>query len=172
MIEIDPKLFGNIDKSKIEYDTKVREATDAILGFVLKSKKTALLAKKKLSLLGYEDIIINDAVTYLCDKGYIDDTKFCISYIKDAVMLRFPSKRLLEYELERNGVSQEIINNCFDELEIDDKDLVKAAADKKMRITQGITYDKLIKFLFSKGFEPEAVRSYLKENLDEEMKQR
>jgi len=172
MIEINPNLYGNKDIEEIEHDKKVREATDAILGFVVKSKKTQLLAKKKLLLLGYDDIIISDAVKYLCERGYIDDTKFCISYINDAVMLRFPSKRLLKFELERNGVSREIISNCFDELGIDDRKLIKSAADKKIRITKGISYDKLMKYLFSKGFEPETVRNYLKENLDEEMKQR
>lgn len=97
-----------------------------ILERTFKSEKDIV---KKLKLSFYPEEAINEAVEKAGKLGYINDDRYAERYIstyKDKF-----SKLKLKYKLMEKGIDKETIENCFENIEINELPIIEKLLDKK-----------------------------------------
>jgi regulatory protein len=100
---------------------------------------------------------IQATIELLKDQGYVNDLEFIKSFVNSRNSLKPKSRRMLEIELKKMGVSQLDINTFFSNNQIDETQLAKKALKKKMKslvliIDKKKRYIKAISFLQRRGF--------------------
>jgi len=90
----------------------------------------------------------------------LDDHRFTIEWIENRSELRPRGRRLLEFELRKHGVDQEIIQDSL--AEIDDEQLAYQAAARRVRKYQDLEWSefriKLARYLSQRGFQYDTIR--------------
>lgn len=163
---------SELRKYGIEKDHALsREVYDVIMGEVLlkraKLRCMNLLKSRdytkyqlvtKLKQGGYPEEIIDSAVACVISYGYVDDVRYARAYIEYAG--RTKSRRQIENDLVRKGISTETIRQaceeCADEDGMqDEEELIQMLLEKKHFDRQNATAkecQKIIGFLYRKGF--------------------
>ncbi|MCX6732447.1 MAG: regulatory protein RecX, partial [Candidatus Roizmanbacteria bacterium] len=100
---------------------------------------------------------INAALELLKDQGYLNDLEFIGSFVNSRNSLKPKSKRVLELELKKLGVSQTDINTFFSKNPTDEIALAQKALKKKVKSLLFIAdekkrFIKAISFLQRRGF--------------------
>lgn len=106
----------------------------------------------------YTEEIIQRAVSYVEAYGYVDDMRYTRAYIHHASKTK--SKKQIEFDLIKKGISKDDIENAFSELnemqELETEEtLIKAILVKKHYKNNMATVEerrKIIGFLYRKGF--------------------
>lgn len=111
--------------------------------------------KKKTFEKRLDENYIGSIIEKLEDKKYLDDLKFAEWYVENRFVKKGVSRRRLEVELVKKGISREIINQVFSESERNDETEILKIIEKKRA-----KYDdeKLIQYLVRQGFPYELVR--------------
>ena len=112
----------------------------------------------KLKQGRYPEEVIDAAVAYVCSYGYVDDLRYARSYMEHAGQSK--SRRQIEQNLVRKGVSAEIIKQaceeCMEEDSIaEEEELIQKLLEKRHFDKRNATYkecQKLVGFLYRKGF--------------------
>ncbi len=115
-----------------------------------------LVTKLKQGL--YPEGIIDAALAYVISYGYVDDIRYAGSYIRYAGQSR--SRRQIENDLIRKGVSAEDIRQAYEQCAEEDgvtaeEELISRLLEKKHFDRQNATYEesrKMVSFLYRKGF--------------------
>lgn len=97
------------------------------------------------------------ALEILKDRGYLNDLEFIKSFVNSRNSLKPKSKKVLEMELRKLGISQMDIDSFFSENSIDEDELAQKALKKKMKSLSLIPEEKkrfikAISFLQRRGF--------------------
>lgn len=100
---------------------------------------------------------IQATLELLKDQGYLNDLEFIKSFVNSRNSLKPKSKRVLEMELKRLGVSQTDIDTFFSENSTDEAELAQKALQKKVKSLSSIPdkrkrFQKAISFLQRRGF--------------------
>ena len=77
----------------------------------------------KLIDAGFDKNIAQNAVNELKVIGYLDDTRFAMKYLSERLRTKALPKKTLGYELNNQGIDNEIIEEALSEFEIDDYDV-------------------------------------------------
>lgn len=146
--------FGKLYAQALSYSfvrpRSVREVRDYLWK---KSQSKLLKSGKKTTGLPLE--LTERVVQILLEKGYLDDIKFTTWWVENRFLKKGVSRRRLEQDLFRKGVSSEIIKQVLTESNRDDEsELKKMLAKKRAR------YDdqKLLAYLVRQGFNYDDVR--------------
>lgn len=127
--------------------------------------RTEAQLREKLLKAEFEPELTEQAIEYVKSFGYLDDERYVRNYIE--VRQSQKSRRQLEQELQyRKGVSRELIQKVYEELEpADEKALIRrhlakkcsdlSACDEKQR-------QKLIASLLRKGFQMSDILDVIK----------
>lgn len=145
---------------EVQFENEKLIAMDRALKF-LSSIKSEKQVKDYLYSKGYTSQIVNYVIDKLHKYNYLDDKLFAKAYY-DAYHMK-KGLRLIKFELETKGISNEIIKELFDEKEDDDESLIYLcekylsgkSRDKK-------TMQKLCNHLFSKGFTFDKINHIIK----------
>lgn len=155
------KLKAGEELSKETYD----EIINQVLTKRAKLRAMHLLEKRdyseyklreKLNEGGYPKQVIDTALEYVCSYGYVDDTRYAVSYINYASSSK--SKKQIEQELLKKGISKTDIEKAYEEASVDlepEEELIKTLLHKKHYDDMEQTYEnkqKMIAFLYRKGF--------------------
>lgn len=136
---------------------------------LLKSRDyTEAQLKEKLKQGGYPCTVIEQAVAYVKEYGYVNDEKYAGSYISCYAGSR--SRRKIEYGLRQKGVKKEIIEKAWDTWqaegnEQDEEEMIHALLQKRKWNPQEQDWkerQKTAAFLMRKGFGQDAVSRVLK----------
>jgi regulatory protein len=117
-----------IDDAKMQVllNSDVKEkAYQAALRYISYRQRTENEIIKKLVKLDFPSGIINDVVGDLKEKGYVDDKEFANQWIQLRSESKPSSKRFLQYELQRKGISEDKINSALEAAPDDLKQAVK-----------------------------------------------
>lgn len=100
---------------------------------------------------------IEASLELLKDQGYLNDLEFIKSFVSSRNSLKPKSKRVLEMELKRLGVSQIDIDTYFSENVTDESGLAQKALQKKAKslsliLDEKQRFMKAISFLQRRGF--------------------
>ncbi len=123
---------------------------------------------EKLQKTGYSEETIQKTMEYVKSYGYIDDKKYASHYIQSLKNSR--SKKRLFFDLNKKGVSQDIVETAFeDEGDYDEKPLIRKMALKKLKnlsIEDPKDRQKLAAHLARKGFRSSDIFSVISELRD------
>ncbi len=126
-------------------------------------KEIRLYLRRKLK--SKKDNLIDNLISELRDKGYIDDEKFANWWVENRLNFKTRGKLLLKSELKSKGIRDDIIEKIFTNKDFSDKEEVDRAielAKKKKRKIGNIkdrkSRKKLFDYLLRKGFEYRKVK--------------
>jgi len=120
-------------------------------------KEVELYLQKKAQKYLFTPGEIQTVIELLKDQGYLNDLEFIQSFVNSRNSLKPKSKRFLEMELRKLGVSQADCEVFFSENSPDEDELAKKALTKKMKSLLQISderkrFTKAISFLQRRGF--------------------
>lgn len=172
---------GELDKLNIKIDREIepdkyKKIMEEILPKRAKLRGLNLLSKRpytegqlrrKYIEGGYPVSSIEEAITYLKDKKFIDDFEYCKSYFlyKSATK----SKRMIVNDLKQKGVDEKTIERAyFDACEsgdiTDEKEVIERLLGKKHYIKDEAGYEekqKIMNYLYNKGFSMDVIHRYV-----------
>ncbi len=127
--------------------------------YLLKSAdKTELEIRRKLREGFYPEEAVNYAVEFLKNHRYIDDENYGRRYAEFNAGRK--SRRLIQYELQKKGLSDEAISEILEEQPIDEEAQIYAQITKKYRDPKAMTQKERMNMMASlrrKGFSWETV---------------
>ena len=137
---------------------KLRQSSsDALVSARRHGRDFALLAPV-VARRSSEDIskLSDKIIARLQSKGYIDDRKFAEYYAENRFVKKGVSRRRLEMELKKKGVSSDIISEVLDDGGRDEREeILKMIKRKRAKYD---TDEKLIAYLVRQGFSYSLVR--------------
>lgn len=162
--------FGKLYQRTLEWvltrPHSIRETKDYLYRKIRNSSSVALRAARpslttseehsdfpnKETMSGFSDAIIER----LIQKGYLDDLKFAEYYVENRFVKKGISKKRLQMELMKKGVSREIIEQVLEvSSRNDEEEIMKMIAKKRNKYDD----EKLIQYLCRQGFHFETVRN-------------
>ena len=145
---------------------KFYKASLNFLSFRPRSEKEMrdYLTKKKC-----DDLTAQKIIESLLRTKFIDDEEFARRFVEQRTKFKPKANRVIKYELKQKGITQELIDQLFeDKEESDTSDFAKALdlAERKMPRYARIedkrkVYEKLGRFLASKGFDWDTVKQVI-----------
>lgn len=119
---------------RLDAEWKARESALSLLAVRPRARGELI---GRLRRKGHDDSAVAAAIAYVERLGYIDDTAFAESWVRDRLRLRPRGVRMLAAELARKGVDADVarsaIARVMAQLDVADDDLCYAAAEKWIR---------------------------------------
>ncbi|MDF2986360.1 MAG: regulatory protein RecX [Eubacterium sp.] len=137
-------------------DTEVyASAKSSAVNYLALKLRTSFEVRQKLQEMGYDENTIEKVIGNLNEINYIDDNNYAQKYLREKTRLKPKSARLLSMELKQKGIADEIINNAFEEFELDEGEVALELLRK--RYSRHTAFDdkliqKMKSFLMSRGF--------------------
>lgn len=151
---------------KVINENKVYEMIDIAIKYISVRLRSIKETKDYLNNKYEEKELIESAITKLINLGYLDDNNFAKAFIKDKFQFTSMGDYKIKMELERLGVSYDIIEDNISI--IDDKSLenkMKKQTDKMLRTNKKYTgqllKNKIYTHLVSAGFSKDKVLTIL-----------
>lgn len=148
-----------------------KEVRDKLLRHSGKRVRRAHPESDSINDLG---VIIDQVIEKLKQQKFINDEEFARMWIEQRTQFKPRSMRVIKMELKQKGISQEIIESRIKNQELsEDTDLkqAKRLVQKRMQRYKGLEkrelYEKLGRFLASKGFDWDTI----KKSVDEVVKE-
>lgn len=163
-----PDPAGNTKKTGSQNRT-VRECALALLEF---RDRTERELRQKLKEREYSAEEINETVLFLKEYRYLDDEAYADRYIRSCVARK--SRRQIRADLERKGVSREIIDLQLQEKTVDEDSQIRKLLQKKGYVPgkrlEPAEYRRIMGALGRRGFSGEAIRKAM-ESMREELEE-
>lgn len=126
------------------------------------------LIKNKASEASIDKIIKN-----LKEHKFINDEEFVRWWIEQRTLLKPKATRAIKFELKQKGIDKDLIDRSFEDDLTSDLEKAKKLAEKKMPRYSKITdrkkiYEKLGRFLASKGFNYDTIKEVIDQVLPKE----
>ncbi len=128
--------------------------------------------REKLKSKKVEPITIEKIILKLKKYKFIDDVEFAKGWIEGRLRFKPRSLRLIKMELKQKGISDDIIDRIINDkgLMINDLEQAKILVEKRIGRLKGLDkqkiYEKLGRFLASKGFNWDTIKKSIDEILD------
>lgn len=132
----------------------------------LRARSSSELARS-LVRKGEEKVHVDWAIARLLEQGLLDDAAFARALTRSRVVGGKRSRRRVEQELARKGVSRtvagEAIDDVFEDEAVDQRAIVEEAARKKLRSLAGlepaVQRRRLYAFLARRGYDLDDIRA-------------
>lgn len=150
---VDEKRLADIVEES-EYTSCFSKATS----YILKGGHTVKQVCGYLKEKGYDGKTIAKVVDKLCSYGYLDDLSYAKTYVE--LKKSGKGKRLLEVELKRKGVSDDVIDCVFEDVGDEDENAYNVAKKYlKSKPLDENTKPKCYRYVVSKGFSYDSAKS-------------
>lgn len=141
---------------QMQQEPQLKKAKLKALKLLERMDRTEAQLREKLKAAEFDPEIIEQAIVYVKSFGYIDDERYVRNYIEYRQDRK--SRRQLEQELQfRKGVTPELIQKVYDELEpYDERLLIKSQLEKKKYSAKAADWNgrqKIVASLMRKGFQ-------------------
>jgi regulatory protein len=142
-----------------------RQVQEKALSLLARAPHSAFSLRMKLLKRGYDSPKIEQTLSWLTKKGYLDDSRFAESWLRSRIERRAEGRAVLVAGLLRKGLTREVaerVVNSFVTERVEYENAAKAL-DKMRR--QGVTdQEKLIRKLRTRGFSFPLIRKVLQDN--------
>lgn len=141
-----------VEKDELAY------AKSRALHFVAHRPRTVYEVRRKLKMLGFDESVTTEVITYLMDYKYLDDKAFAFEFVSSRFRIKGLGPRRLQSELFAKGVDKSIISEAMSVLPTGDEILEKAIAalgrrwQRYARESESARKRKAISFLTRRGF--------------------
>ena len=146
---------------------KARDYAFLLLKFRLRSEKEIY---QRLKRKRFDEEVIKQTLSFLNDRGFIDDNLFAKAWIESRIKKPLGLRRIRQ-ELNLKGIDKEIIDSEICEIKKDysEPDLVKEIAKVRLAKLKGIephsARRRVYAYLLRRGFSPEIVIEALSSTL-------
>ena len=151
-----PALFG--------VDEEVEKAKNMAFRLLGRRAYTCKEIRQKLQGRGIPGRVVNETVAVLERLGLLDDRDFALRFVRDRMRFRPMGRRLLERDLRRRGVGEDLLQEALQEaLEDTDPDavavgLLRSRAARYRGLDRDKAKSRMYGFLARRGFDPAVVR--------------
>lgn len=126
--------------------------------------------RQKLMRWELEDLLVKNIIDRLKKEKFLDEERFCTSFIKDKMRFNKWGKTKIVFELKKKYVSANTIAFCFENIESNDFEdsLLQILLTKNKTVKAETDYDrrnKLIRFALGRGFSYEQINNCLRKIL-------
>lgn len=112
---------------------EIRRARQKALDLLTDMDRTEAQLREKLRRKEFSAGAVDDAIAYVKRFGYINDTHYADHYIE--VYRSRKSRRRILYDLQKKGLSKEVIDGAFEKVGwYDERPLIRELAEKKARL--------------------------------------
>lgn len=158
--EIDDNLIEDIEENCI-----LKRAKERAL-YLLEYKPYSIsMMREKLYNGEYSKKIIEKVILFLKEYHYLDDKDYIRMYIGTYSVRK--SRKQLTCDLLRKGISKELINNCFEQLEYSEQECFEKEFERYVRgkdLEDWKVRQKVFRYFLGKGFSISLIEDSLKEN--------
>lgn len=158
--ELDEEKLLNIKKNVL-----IHAAREKAVRYLIARDRSEGEIIQKLTDSGFDRDVAASAAEELRAIGYIDDYRYAMRYASERIKDKALSKKALRYELERKKISADIIEKVLSEFETSDEEIALRAARKKFGkydLDDAKMQQKLLRFLYHRGFSPDICKKVLK----------
>jgi len=136
----------------------IYSAEKAALTYLARAEQCRFLLTQKLIHKGIDKICVKEALDYLEEVHYLDDSRFASAWLRSRAIDHAEGRRKLSAELISRGINREISKKALDEYfeEHNEIDLCKKAYNKLIRQKKKI--ERIGPSLISKGFSLSEIR--------------
>ena len=156
--------LSEADYNQIVSEILIPRCKKRALHLLEKQDRSEKNLRDKLKEGGYPDEIIDIAIDYINDYGYLDDARMAASHIRFYQDSR--SKLRLKQDLIGKGISAEVIDRVLEEeYTCDESELIEKLIMKKHYDKENATYEeraKMFRFLAGRGFSSDSINRVLK----------
>lgn len=174
LIKMNLKEGQTIDANterEIRYFSERAQARVKALRLLAVRSRSISEMKQRLTMAGFSQEVIDDAVQWLVSLNYLDDVRFAEEFVRTQTRLRPMGRRRLHAELKARGVLNEAIQKAVDSLEEDEVHIAKEAARKGWARYKKLPSEKarrrLMGYLQRRGFDYSTIRAVVSEFLPE-----
>lgn len=129
--------------------------------------------RKKITAAGGQQEIADQIISYLLKEKFIDETRFCRSFVNDKLLFNHWGRVRISYELRKKEIAPTLFAEAIDN--IDENNYVNILSEllkNKKRMTKGRSgqdiFNKLYRFAAGRGFESDIILKCLKPMFNEE----
>ncbi|MDP4088340.1 MAG: recombination regulator RecX [Bacillota bacterium] len=160
-------------KEIIDNDNVIKAKNDT-LKFIERSYKTEKELRDRLLKKGYDLRTIDKAIDFAKQYDFLDDKRYAEMYMKEKS--RSVGRNKLRYDLIKKGVEDDIIEEIQDTIsEVSEIEGAEILAGKKYSVLSKRErdnrklYEKLLRFLVSRGYTWEVAKSAIKKVMEVEI---
>lgn len=154
------------DLKEIIAEDNYMKAKNIALKYIERTFKTEKEMHNKLINKGYDEKTIKRVISFLKEYNFLDDRKYADMYIKSKQ--KNAGKNKIKFDLIKKGINQSVIESVTENLTSDcEEDSARVLAEKKYKVIikreedSRKVYEKLLRFLISKGFTWELSKSVI-----------
>lgn len=137
-----------------------KSARECALSMLERSDRTEQEIRRKLREKGYAPEEISETVVFLKEYRYVNDGEYAKRYIRTCSSRK--SERRIRMELEKRGISRELIEDGLAEEPVDEECQIRAFLEKKgvvpNRKLEPDEYRRITGALARRGFSYDAIR--------------
>ncbi len=145
-----------------------KRAIKRAVHLIERQERTERQLREKLSLSEYPEEAVEDAVSYVKKRRYLDDERYARTFIRFHQTER--SKMRLKSDLIKRGVSKDVIERCMEEeFSSDEKAQIRALLEKKGFSQSEADRNesrKMYQFLMRRGFRSSDILAVMNQNED------
>lgn len=145
----------------------LQQAREAARRLIRHRARSVRELQTKLEAKGFDAQVIEQTIAWARACGLLDDAKFARLWVNDQVMRRPQGARRLRWELRNKGVCDEHIDQALSKAELDERQLIRSLAEKRLALYRGQPWEvqqrKLATYLAHRGFAMEDIAVVLKE---------
>jgi regulatory protein len=139
------------------------------LDLLARSEHSRFLLHQKLRQREFPEEQISRALDELEDAGYLDDSRFAMSWVRSRLRGHPEGPRVLIGRLRERGVSAATAENAVQRILHNDPEMLRDGAQKvvdKLKRRRSPTREQAEDLLFKRGFDRSTIRQVLEENAD------
>jgi len=162
-----------IDEERLEEVRQAAEfgnAHDKALNYINLRRRSTKEIRDYLKRKEFEATIIEKVVERLVSIGLLNDEDFARAWIRDRLLLKPRSRRVLSMELAQKGISRSIIDEALSEMEEgSEQQALKEALNRKLRLSKYASREndeKLIAALIRDGYKYADIKNCLRQRDD------
>ena len=152
------------DYQQIVEDIIIPRCKKRALHLLEKQDRSEKNLREKLKEGGYSSEVIDVAIDYINEYGYLDDARMAASHVRFYQDSR--SKQRIKQDLLAKGISIDVIERVLEEeYTSNEEDLIEQLLIKKHYDKDNATYEekgKIYRFLASRGFSSDSINRVLK----------
>lgn len=144
-------------------DHMVKRAKQKVMALLKSMNRTEAELRAKLALSGYREAAIDEAIEYVKNYHYIDDSRYAANYVR--LKKQNKSRRQIIGELKQKGISDEEIEEALGTEYDNEEEAIKREILKKAKDIDSLSREekqKLAAKLYRKGYGMDLIKSHVK----------
>ncbi|MCR5295631.1 MAG: recombination regulator RecX [Lachnospiraceae bacterium] len=148
-------------------ETELARAKKKAMNLLIDMDRTEKELHDKLIRAGFTEEASAEALQYVKSYGYIDDVRYAGHYLE--VNRTRKSRKRLRFDLEKKGISREILDEIFFHTDdIDEKEQIRKLVEKKRKtldLADPRQKNRLLAFLARRGYGSSDILQVIEENV-------